>query len=304
MSRAGADRRARSPALAVGCGAAGGRVGARVSDQDGAGGERRARRSAPERAADLRRGGRAAVRDHLGHRRRRDSRQTTGPVQPLAGEPGHARRAAAAAPAGGLVSDLLARDLGRRAPGAGRVHLRGRAEPRAGAAVPGAEHRPATATTPRLLIARWVMFLSVMSAIGLFVLRMLIARPLVRRAPRHEPARGLGRVRDRVGARADRDPGVSRLRDRERFAALGVRSRGARAAVPRDRVRARATSISSSASRCSAWRRGLAVARPARPRAPLARRADRDRRRAARRRGGADRAGRRRARGADLAARV
>ena len=39
----------------------------------------------------------------------------------------------------------------------------------------------ASAKTPKLLIARWVMFLSVMSAIGLFALRMLIARPLIRR---------------------------------------------------------------------------------------------------------------------------
>ncbi len=39
----------------------------------------------------------------------------------------------------------------------------------------------ATATSTNLLIARWVMFLSVMVAIGLFALRMLIARPLVRR---------------------------------------------------------------------------------------------------------------------------
>jgi copper transport protein len=39
----------------------------------------------------------------------------------------------------------------------------------------------ATAKTPKLLIARWVMFLSVMTAIGLFALRMLIARPLIRR---------------------------------------------------------------------------------------------------------------------------
>jgi copper transport protein len=36
------------------------------------------------------------------------------------------------------------------------------------------------ATTP-LLVARWITFLSFMSAIGLFVLRMLIARPLIRR---------------------------------------------------------------------------------------------------------------------------
>ena len=39
----------------------------------------------------------------------------------------------------------------------------------------------ATATTPQLLIARWVMFLSVMGAIGLLALRLLIARPLVQR---------------------------------------------------------------------------------------------------------------------------
>ncbi len=39
----------------------------------------------------------------------------------------------------------------------------------------------ATAATPQLLIARWVMLLSVMTAIGLFVLRILIARPLVAR---------------------------------------------------------------------------------------------------------------------------
>jgi copper transport protein len=38
-----------------------------------------------------------------------------------------------------------------------------------------------SATTPRLVIARWLMFLTVMTAIGLFVLRIAIARPLVRR---------------------------------------------------------------------------------------------------------------------------
>ncbi len=40
----------------------------------------------------------------------------------------------------------------------------------------------ATATTPQLLITRWLMFISVMASIGLFVLRLLIARPAVRRA--------------------------------------------------------------------------------------------------------------------------
>ena len=39
----------------------------------------------------------------------------------------------------------------------------------------------ATAITPQLLIARWAMFVTVMVAIGLFVLRLLIARPLIRR---------------------------------------------------------------------------------------------------------------------------
>src|SRR5204862_3909154 len=38
-----------------------------------------------------------------------------------------------------------------------------------------------TAATPRLLVARWLTFLSVMAAVGLFVLRIGIARPLVRR---------------------------------------------------------------------------------------------------------------------------
>jgi copper transport protein len=44
-------------------------------------------------------------------------------------------------------------------------------------------HVSATAVTPQLLIARWVLFVSVMSAIGLFTLRMLIARTVIRRVP-------------------------------------------------------------------------------------------------------------------------
>jgi copper transport protein len=40
-----------------------------------------------------------------------------------------------------------------------------------------------TAVTGRLLTARWVVFLSVMTAIGLFVFRAVIARPLRRRVP-------------------------------------------------------------------------------------------------------------------------
>ena len=41
----------------------------------------------------------------------------------------------------------------------------------------------ATAVTPQLLIARWAMFVTVMAAIGLFVMRVLTARPLVREVP-------------------------------------------------------------------------------------------------------------------------
>ncbi|HEY3962522.1 MAG TPA: copper resistance protein CopC, partial [Gaiellaceae bacterium] len=44
-----------------------------------------------------------------------------------------------------------------------------------------APHISATATSTPLLIARWFMFLTTMTAIGLFVLRILIAKPLVRR---------------------------------------------------------------------------------------------------------------------------
>jgi copper transport protein len=38
-----------------------------------------------------------------------------------------------------------------------------------------------TAATPQLVIARWITFLAVMAACGLFVLRMMIARPVVAR---------------------------------------------------------------------------------------------------------------------------
>jgi copper transport protein len=41
----------------------------------------------------------------------------------------------------------------------------------------------AGAASAQLLITRWVMFLSVMIAIGLFAFRIAIARPLIRRVP-------------------------------------------------------------------------------------------------------------------------
>jgi copper transport protein len=47
-------------------------------------------------------------------------------------------------------------------------------------------HINETATTTPLLIARWAMFLTTMTAVGLFVFRLLIARPLVRRVRQTE----------------------------------------------------------------------------------------------------------------------
>ena len=131
----------------------------------------------------------------------------------------------------------------------------------------------ATATSPQLLIARWVMFLSVMSAIGLFVFRVLIARPVVRRVPGTSLRAVSRRVRDRLGARAGRDPGVSGLRDRERFAALGVRRHRAGAAVPRDRVRPRLRRHDAVLRAVLPGRLDRAVARSARARAAVDRRA-------------------------------
>ncbi len=48
----------------------------------------------------------------------------------------------------------------------------------------------ATAVTPQLLVTRWLMFITVMCAIGLLIMRLLIARPAVRRA-RGASLRGL-----------------------------------------------------------------------------------------------------------------
>ena len=40
-----------------------------------------------------------------------------------------------------------------------------------------------TAATPSLVVARWVAFLAIMAALGLFVFRVIVARPLVRLVP-------------------------------------------------------------------------------------------------------------------------
>src|SRR5581483_8256502 len=95
---------------------------------------------------------------------------------PLAVEPVRAGRAAA--PLGGrLVPRLLARHLRRRPSGTWSVHVPDRAQP----GPPAAVRHPSlseTAVTPGLIALRWLTFLSFMSAIGLFVLRTVIARPV------------------------------------------------------------------------------------------------------------------------------
>ncbi len=95
--------------------------------------------AADGRAAHVRRGGRAALRDHLGHRRPRPSGDDRRGYALAVGSR-HARRPDQAR-GRGLVPRLLARDLGRRPSGAGSVHVRGRAERGAGAAVQDPAHR-------------------------------------------------------------------------------------------------------------------------------------------------------------------
>ena len=99
-----------------------------------------------------------------------------------------------------------------------------------------------------------------MSAIGLFVLRIAIARPLVRRVDGHEPARA-HRSRSRV-ASARRRSSRSRLpaaRDRRVRAALVRRDRRAACRWCAPRRSGAASSTSRSASRCSSLAAGVAL---------------------------------------------
>ena len=249
-----------------GAGASGGRGGSsRCPRPPGAhaallrtvpGGERDGQHAAAGGAAHLQRAGRAALRHRLGHRRRRPAGDERPAASSAPGAPqtlvtplqARARR---------LVPRLLARDLGRRASGARRVHVRGRAEPGAAAAVP-VPSLSETAATPRLLVARWVVFLSVLAALGLFVLRALIARP-VARAVRGTSLRALTvAFAVAVGRRAGRDPGLRRLVATAQFslrsafdlgAIVPVRGPQLRARLPRPRARARAVRRSPPGSR-------------------------------------------------------
>ena len=77
-----------------------------------------------------------------------------------------------------------------------------------------------SAATPRLVTARWVMFLSVMGAIGLLALRLGIARPVVRRVGGTSLRARHDRLRRRGAGRAGRDPVLRAARDRRLRAAL------------------------------------------------------------------------------------
>ena len=72
-----------------------------------------------------------------------------------------------------------------------------------------------TAATPKLLIARWLVFLSVMAAIGLAALRLAIARPVIRRVSGRHAAGRHGRVlRSLQLRRARLDPRLRPAGDR------------------------------------------------------------------------------------------
>ena len=131
-----------------------------------------------EVALALQRGGRAPLRDRLGHGRLRKPRD---------------RRRPSRSPAD---ADTLVVPLKRLHEGWYLVYWRVISvdgHPVRGAFTfalgpkpgPGAAIRDPvdleTAATPRLVTARWVAFLSMMAAIGLFVLRIVVARPMVAR---------------------------------------------------------------------------------------------------------------------------
>ncbi len=203
--------------------------------------------SAPRRRrAHLRRGRRAALRDHLGHRQGRPPGDDR-PGSQVAGEPRHADRSAPPAPGGGLVPRLLACDLGRRPPGAGRLHLRSRPERRARAAVQDPAYRPDgdDDAAPRRALG----------GVPDDHERDRAARPPSRdRAPgdtprpRHEPPGDLEGLPDRLGARASsRCPSISRSRPPStRSAPSSPSTRSFRSGEPRPS--AAATSTWSSAS--------------------------------------------------------
>ena len=149
------------------------------SDQDGSGGERDPEPARRDRAAHVRRGGRAAVRDHLGHRRRcppGDDR--SGDALAVRIRTRSSSRSGTSVEGWYLVYWRAISVDGHPVQGAFTFAVGPNAGPTPQFVIP---HIAGTATSTPLVIAKWLAFLTVMAAIGLFVLRIAIARPLVRR---------------------------------------------------------------------------------------------------------------------------
>ena len=199
-------------------------------------GERR--RQHPTRAglAHLRRGGRAALRDHLGDRRRRASGDV-GLAAAIAVRPGHARRAAEEDP-GGVVPRLLAGDLGRRASRPRCVHVRRRAEPGTATAIRDPVDRRERGDAEAGHRARDHLPVGHVCDRPLRVSdRDRTACHAARRGD--EPARCDDRVRRRRCGRPVGDARLPRHRHGGVLVTVGVRPRHARAADARIRVRTR-----------------------------------------------------------------
>ena len=161
----------------------------------------------------------------------------------------------------GLVPRLLAGDLGRRPSGARRLHVRGRARTPARRRSSRCRRSPRRRRRRRLVAARWVVFLAVMAAIGLFVLRhrdRAAARAARRRA--RACARSTSRSASPRASALVAIPVYLLLATAVvRAAARAFDDRRARAADARRPRSAAASSTSSSASRCSSLAAGVAL---------------------------------------------
>ena len=152
--------------------------GARCAAQDGPGGERHRQRTTEAGRSDVQRGGGAAVRDRLGYRRG-GSAGAAGPPQRSPANPDTLLVPLERTHEGWYLVFWRAISVdGHPVRGAFTFAVGPNAGPAPQFPVPSTSE---SAATPRLLVARWVVFLAVMAAIGLLALRLVIARPVVRR---------------------------------------------------------------------------------------------------------------------------
>ena len=136
----------------------------RLPGQDGAGCERDPEHSAAERPAHVRRGGRAEVRDHLGHRRGRPPGDHRAPHRSPSNPDTLVVPLRPHLPPGWYLIYWRAISVdGHPVQGAFTYAVGPNPGPAPQFRVPSIA---ASATSTNLLIARWVMFVSVMSAIG------------------------------------------------------------------------------------------------------------------------------------------